>query len=78
MSERATNEMIRRQQLEALGSIVSVLAENTGPRTFTGSDMATALDQGWEAAAMCIPEDVWAGVASRHPGNPHRDERAVS
>lgn len=33
---------------------------------------AEAWDEGHEAAAMRVPEGVWADVAEPHPGNPYR------
>ena len=34
-----------------------------------------AWDEGYESAALRIPEGVWHDVAAPHPGNPYRQEQ---
>ena len=36
---------------------------------------ADAWDEGYESAALRIPEGVWHDVAAPHPGNPYRQEQ---
>ena len=36
---------------------------------------AEAWEEGYESAALRIPEGVWHDVAAPHPGNPYRQEQ---